>query len=69
MILKISVEVQGKGKGYSAVVEVQPHDPIEVLRSKIHFFKLFVQRRHQLADKESDKVFNDFSMTFRECGL
>lgn len=46
VVFKIAIEVQGKGKQYSDSVYVQPTDTIDVLRSKVHFFKLFLQRRH-----------------------
>ena len=69
VVFKISIEVQGKGKQYSDTVCVQPHEKLEVLRSKVHFFKLFLQRRHQLVEKQSNRVFDDLSMTFRDAGL
>jgi hypothetical protein len=68
--IKISVEVQGKGKDYSATVEVQPSEEIDVLKSKIHFFKQFVnQRKLQLVEKATDKVISDYQKTFKDFEL
>lgn len=52
---KISIEVQGKGKGYQCEVFVQPTEQVEVLKSKVHFFRTFLQRRHALFEKENEK--------------
>lgn len=32
VIYKVNIEVQGKGKGYSMTVEVQPTEELDVLR-------------------------------------
>ena len=50
-------------------VEVQPTDSLDILRSKVHFFKLFWQRKHQLIEKSSNKVLKDLNQTFRDCGI
>lgn len=42
IFIKVSIEVQGKGKDYSVTVEVQPSEEIEVLKTKVSFFKIFV---------------------------
>jgi len=63
---KVSIEVQGKGKGYQQEVFVQPSDQVEVLKAKVHFFKTFLQRKHVLIDKKDDKVIDDFSKTFKD---
>lgn len=39
LFLHLFIEVLGKGKDYSAKVEVQSSDPIEILRSKVSFFR------------------------------
>lgn len=69
MIIKVNIEVQGKGKGYAITVEVQPSDALDILRSKVHFFKLFWQRKHQLVEKENGKVLKDLSQSFTHCGI
>jgi hypothetical protein len=66
---KIAIEVYGKGKGYQCDVFVQPTEQIDVLKSKVHFFKTFIQRRHALYDKVSDKLLDDFSKTFKELDI
>lgn len=60
----MSIEVQGKGKGYQQDVYVQTTDPIDVLKNKVHFFKTFLQRKHVLVDKTTDTLIDDFSKTF-----
>lgn len=42
----VLIEVHGKGKDYTAKVEVQPTDQIDCLKQKVHFFKTFLQRKH-----------------------
>ncbi|CDW77178.1 UNKNOWN [Stylonychia lemnae] len=66
---KISIEVQGKGKGYQQDVYVQPTDQIDVLRSKVHFFKLFLQRKHIVVEKKSERLIEDFNKTFFDYNL
>ena len=39
LLLQVYVEVLGKGKDYSATIEVQSNDPIEILRNKVRFFR------------------------------
>lgn len=46
VIFNVHIEVAGKGRDYSVRVEVQSTDLIEVLRYKVPFFKIFLQRRH-----------------------
>jgi len=68
-MFKIHIEVPGKGKGYVADVEVSPTEPLDVLRSRVSFFKIFLQRRFALFIKESNQMIDDYSMTFRDVGL
>jgi hypothetical protein len=42
VVFKIFIEVAGKGKQYSDTVFVQPTDTLDIFRSKVHFFKLFL---------------------------
>ena len=60
VIFKIKVEVYGKGKDYSGIFEFKPHDILDSLRYKVPFFKTFANRGHELLDKDSDLVFQDF---------
>jgi hypothetical protein len=38
---KMTVDVHGKGKDYASFVEVRLEEPLEVIREKVHFFKMF----------------------------
>jgi hypothetical protein len=70
ILYKVNIEVQGKGKGYAMAVEVQPTDSLDILRSKVHFFKLFWQRKLQLVEKtDGGKVLKDLNQTFRDYGI
>lgn len=43
IVIKVSIDVQGKGKDYSASLEVSPDSAIQqTLQSKLSFFKVFV---------------------------
>ena len=61
--------MQGKGKDYSATVEVQPSEPLEVLKRKVHFFKIFYQRKQQLVEKSTEKVIEDYGKSFSDYDL
>ena len=65
----MSIEVQGKGKGYQQDVFVQPTDPIDVLKNKVHFFKLFLQRKHIVVDKATEGLIDDYNKTFQDYSL
>lgn len=74
IVIKLSVDVQGKGKDYSAQLEVSPDAVIlSSLQSKLAFFKtLFFQRRMQLfiiAKDATTTLVDDLNKTFREVGL
>jgi len=46
LYIKVSIDVQGKGKDYAAILEVSPDDPIQqTLQQKLSFFKTFFQQR------------------------
>ena len=64
MTIRITVKVQGKGKDYSTLVDVRATDPVEILKQKVHFFKIFIQRKLQLIDLKTNKVIEDLSKTF-----
>lgn len=65
---KVTVDVHGKGKDYSVSVDVRLEEPIEVLKERVHFFKMFTQRRHVLLDKATETPLQDFSKSFKELG-
>ncbi len=42
IVIKVAIDVQGKGKDYSATIEVSPDAPMLItLQSKLSFFKTF----------------------------
>lgn len=41
VIMKINIEVSGKGKDYSGSFQFNPHDILESLKTKVPFFKTF----------------------------
>lgn len=69
VIFKILIEVHGKGKQYSDTVIVTPNEPLDVLRSRVAFFKLFLQRRHQVVEKDTGKQLDNLALTFRDYNL
>jgi hypothetical protein len=64
----MTVDVHGKGKDYAAAFDVSLEEPLEVLKDKVHFFKMFTQRRHILLDKLTEAPVADFSKSFRDLG-
>jgi hypothetical protein len=69
VIFKIGVEVYGKGKDYSGIFEVKPHDLLDSLRYKVPFFRTFASRGYELIVKQSDSIVTDFKKDFQESGL
>lgn len=69
VIFNIQIEVLGKGKQYADKVVVLPTEPLDVLRSRVSFFKVFLQRRHQVTDKTTGKILDDLSLTFSDYNL
>ena len=68
----IEVAVVGKGSGYSTTIEVSPNETMDVLRSKVSFLKIFMQRRYQIYSVELDRVFEASTLPtifFRDSGL
>lgn len=46
IVITVTLDVQGKGKDYSATLEVSPDAEMQqTLQSKVSFFKAFVQQR------------------------
>jgi hypothetical protein len=46
IVIKVSIDVQGKGKDYAAVIEVAPEAlMLTTLQSRLSFFKTFHQQR------------------------
>lgn len=67
--IKVKIEVLGKGKGYQQEVFVQPNEAVEVLKQRVHFLKLFLQRKHQLVVKDSERVIDDYTRSFKDYEL
>ena len=78
IVIRVSIDVQGKGKDYSAVLDVSPEAVIlTTLQARLNFFKTFFQqRRMQLyivpSAKGADEsaatpvLINDLHKTFKE---
>lgn len=63
--------VSGKGSSYTISIDVNPNESLEIIRSKVPFFKMFSQRRYTL-ESESGEVFEESQFTslkFRDSGL
>jgi hypothetical protein len=76
IVIKVSIDVQGKGKDYSAVLEISPDAHLlSTLNSRLSFFKTFhQQRRMQLfylpaAEDAVPVLIDDLQKTFREWDL
>jgi hypothetical protein len=71
--IRVSVEVFGKGKDYNQTVDVQPNEQMEVLKQKLSFIKIFIQRKHSLFIKptggQQERIIEDFTRTFREMDI
>jgi len=51
--------VAGKGNSYAIVITVNPNETLEVIRSRVTFYKMFNQRRYTLENVETNEVFED----------
>lgn len=81
IVIKVSIDVQGKGKDYSATIEVSPDAlMLETLQSKLNFFKTFYQqRRMQLYQVTTTKdesgalaapiLIDDLQKSFKDWGI
>lgn len=59
LFMSINISVPRKGKGYQLDIEVAPLECMDVLKSKVHFFRQFVYtRKYQIYSPELEKVFN-----------
>lgn len=79
IVIKVSIDVQGKGKDYAATIDVSPDAIIlTTLQSRLSFFKTFFQqRRMQLYIMPNTKadpsavpiLIDDLHKTFKEWNL
>lgn len=79
IVIKISIDVQGKGKDYAAIIEVAPEATmLTTLQSRLSFFKTFhQQRRMQLFIIPNTKedpaatptLVDDLHKSFKDWGL
>lgn len=71
--MSIDISVPRKGKGYQVEIEVDPLCCMDTMRSKVHFFKQFVNtRKYQIYSQELEKVFEPEqlgTLLFRDSGL
>ena len=54
VFFNLEVQVQGKGKNYITKVEVGPEETMEVIETRVSFFRLFRQRGYQIYAPELD---------------
>ena len=69
--MSLHFSVTGKGSSYTTSIDVNPNDNLEEIRTKVHFFKMFSQRRYTL-ETEANQVLEEsqFStLKFRDSGL
>jgi hypothetical protein len=79
IVIKLSIDVQGKGKDYSASIEVSPEaSMLPTLQGRLSFFKTFhQQRRMQLFIIPNTKedpsavptLVDDLHKSFKDWGL
>ena len=79
IVIKLSIDVQGKGKDYAAVIEVAPESlMLTTLQARLSFFKTFhQQRRMQLFIIPNTKddpaavpvLIDDLHKSFKDWGL
>lgn len=76
IVIKVTIDVQGKGKDYSALLEISPDASIlPTLNQRLTFFKTFYQQRrmqlyHIPAGKDAVPVhIDDLLKTFKEWNL
>jgi hypothetical protein len=79
VVIKVSIDVQGKGKDYAALIEVSPEAKmVTTLQSRLSFFKTFhQQRRMQLFLIPNAKenpgaapiLIDDLHKSFKDWGL
>jgi|LauGreDrversion4_2_1035121.scaffolds.fasta_scaffold708807_1 hypothetical protein len=79
IVIKLSIDVQGKGKDYSASIEVSPEaSMLTTLQGRLSFFKTFhQQRRMQLFIIPNTKedpsavptLVDDLHKSFKDWGL
>lgn len=58
LVFGVNVVVEGRGGGYRQRVEVKPDEKLDVLRSRVSFFKLFMDRGYNvsLGEGEDSKI-------------
>lgn len=72
LLFGVSVVVAGRGGGYKQRVEVKPDEKLDVLRTRVNFFKLFSDRGYDVYLPEQDKILDAEALqttTFQDSGL
>ncbi len=58
----LEVQVQGKGAGYNHKVEVGPEEVMDVIETRVSFFRMFKSRGFQTYAPEIDRIFDNEEM-------
>lgn len=56
VFLNLEVSVQGKGAGYTNKIEVGPEETMDVIETRVSFFRMFQARNFQIYDPQLDRV-------------
>jgi hypothetical protein len=68
----IEISVQGKGTGYNNKVEVGPEETMDVIETRVSFYRLFHTRGFQLYSPDLDRVYDTAELSttlFRDSHL
>lgn len=72
LLFGVSVVVAGRGGGYKQRVEVKPEEKLDVLRTRVNFFKLFTDRGYDVFLPDTDKILDAEALqttNFQDSGL
>ena len=57
VFMNLEVSVQGKGAGYLTKIEVGPEETMDMLETRVSFFKMFMSRNFQVFAPDLDRTF------------
>jgi len=63
VFFNLEVQVQGKGAGYNHKVEVGPEEVMDVIETRVSFFRMFKLRGFQIYAPEIDRIFDNEEMS------
>ena len=72
VFFKLDVQVQGKGVGYNDKVEVGPEETMDVIETRVSFYRMFKARGYQTYAPDLDRVFDNEELSttlFRDSQL